>query len=576
MSAPVHVLREYALLADGERGAVVGPSGEVAWLCAPGWADGSVCSELVGGSGVYLVRPHDRFVWGGSYEPGSLVWRSRWVTTHGVIRCDQALAFPGSADRVVLLHRVEVTDGDARLDLLLRPRADHDQAPFTSVRRVDGRPHIWTGRTGDLDVRWTAPPNALGGPADHHGEQIQAEVTLHEGDRLDLVLELGPHLPDELPDPDRLWRDTKQAWRSAAPDLAVSGAHRDARHAWAVMRGLTNNRGHGMVAAATTSLPEHSEAGRNYDYRYAWIRDQCYAGCAAAAANAPDLLDDAVQFVSARLLEDGPELSPAYTVTGGRVPDQRTLPLPGYPGADVRIGNHVNEQFQLDAFGEVLRLLSAADQAGRLDDDGRRAAKIAIDAVDARWDQRDAGIWELDADWWTHSRLICIAGLRAWHADALADTILDATTSRCTHRSGRWQRSADDSRVDAALLLGAIRNAIPATDRRSIATLEAVADQLTEDGYVYRFRAGERPLGQAEGAFALCGFWMSQAWHAVGHDVTAARWFERTRASCGPPGLLTEEVDVTERQLRGNFPQAFVHAALLECAATLPLGDTTP
>src|SRR3954468_4282854 len=169
---------------------------------------------------------------------------------------------------------------------------------------------------------------------------------------------------------------------------------------------------------------------------------------------------------------------------------------------------------------------------------------------------------------WMRPRAAAPPGPGAWKGVAPADPILDPTTSRCTHRSGRWQRSADDSRVDASLLLGAIRNAIPATDPRSIATLEAVADQLTEDGYVYRFRAGERRRGQAEGAFALCGFWMSQAWHALGHDVTAARWFERTRASCGPPGLLTEEVDVTERQLRGNLPQAFVHAALLECAAT--------
>ncbi|MBV9923145.1 MAG: glycoside hydrolase family 15 protein [Pseudonocardia sp.] len=570
----VHVLREYALLADGERGAVVGPSGEIAWLCAPGWADGSVCNALVGGRGLYVIRPHDRYVWGGSYESGSLVWRTRWVTTDGVIECYQALAFPGAADRVVLLHRVEVTDGDAQLDLLLRPRADHDEAPFTDVRRLDGHPHVWTGRTGDLQVRWTGPERAVGGPSEHRGEQIEASAALHAGDRLDLVLELGPHLPDHLPDPDRLWRDTRDAWRAAVPDLTVNGAPRDALHAWAVMRGLTSNRGDGMVAAATTSLPEHAEAGRNYDYRYAWIRDQCYAGCAASAAGAPELLDAAVRFVSARVLEDGPELSPAYTVTGGRVPDQRTLALPGYPGADVRIGNHVNEQFQLDALGEVLRLLSTADRAGRLDDDARRAVKIAIDAVDARWDQPDAGIWELDANWWTHSRLAAIAGLRGWHADALADRILEATARRGTHRSGRWQRGADDARVDAALLLGSIHGATPPSDPRNIATLEAVAAELTEDGYVYRFRPDERPLGEAEGAFTLCGFWISQAWHALDEEVTASRWFERTRASCGPPGLLTEEVDVAERQLRGNFPQAFVHAALLECAATLPLDDT--
>ena len=107
----------------------------------------------------------------------------------------------------------------------------------------------------------------------------------------------------------------------------------------------------------------------------------------------------------------------------------------------------------------------------------------------------------------------------------------------------------------------------PPTTRGRVATLHAIDDQLTEDGYVYRYRPDERPLGNAEGAFLVCGFWMALAWAQQGEHTAAARWFERNRAACGPPGLLAEEFDVTQRQLRGNLPQAFVHALLLECAA---------
>jgi GH15 family glucan-1,4-alpha-glucosidase len=160
------------------------------------------------------------------------------------------------------------------------------------------------------------------------------------------------------------------------------------------------------------------------------------------------------------------------------------------------------------------------------------------------------------------------AGAAARRA-ALADRLVEEAGARCVHPSGRWQRAADDERVDASLLLGAIRGAVPAEDPRSRRTLEAVLAELTEDGYCYRYRPDDRPLGKAEGAFLLCGFWMALALSQQGHAVAAGRWFERNRAACGPPGLFAEEYDVTERQLRGNLPQAFVHALLLEAAVCL-------
>jgi GH15 family glucan-1,4-alpha-glucosidase len=273
-------------------------------------------------------------------------------------------------------------------------------------------------------------------------------------------------------------------------------------------------------------------------------------------------------------------MAPAYTVRGGRVPDECTLDLPGYPGGSDVVGNWVNGQFQLDAFGEALLLFAAADQHGRLEAGGWDAAMVAADAIARRHREPDAGIWELEPRRWTHSRLICAAGLRAIAARpaaagqarmwlALAERLTAEAAADGVTASGRWRRAAGDDRVDAALLLAGIRGAVPADDPRTSATLAAVLDELTEDGYCYRYRPDDRPLGEAEGAFLLCGFLLALALDQQGDAVAAARWFERTRAACGPPGLLAEEFDVGQRQLRGNLPQAFVHALLLETAAVL-------
>jgi alpha,alpha-trehalase len=137
------------------------------------------------------------------------------------------------------------------------------------------------------------------------------------------------------------------------------------------------------------------------------------------------------------------------------------------------------------------------------------------------------------------------------------------------HPAGRWQRSPGDAGLDAALLMPAIRGAVPADDPRTAETLCAYLAELTQDGYAYRFRHDERPLGAAEGAFLLCGFVVTLALQQQGEELEAARWFERNRAACGSPGLYAEEYDVAERQLRSNLPQAFVHAMVLECAARL-------
>lgn len=574
-AAPV-ALRDYALLADGERGIIIGPHGDLVWMCFPRWHDRALFSALIGGGGSYAVTPTERHVWGGYYEPGSLIWRSRWVTDSATIECREALAMPSSATRAVILRRIVACDGTARVRCTLRTRADFGRAAPRAVRR-DG--DTWVVEHDRVRLRWAGAAKAHLVRGEYGA--LALDLVVRRGAHHDLVMSIESLNSDEpIPDPDAAWSATEADWTRRVPALAQTIAPRDARQAYAVLTGLTSAGG-GMVAAATTSLPERAREGNSYDYRYAWIRDQCYAGHAALVAGGDELGDKAVSFVTERLLADGPNLKPAYTVDGGRVPDQRRLRLPGYPGGTDIVGNWVNGQFQLDACGEALLLLASAGARDRLDVDGWRALETAVTVIRTRWAEPEAGIWELEPHHWTHSRLTCVAGLRAaagvgpsstretaeWVG--LADTILAATANSCVRADGSWKRAADDARTDAALLMATVRGGVAPDDPRSLATMQAVESELVEDGYVYRFRHDARPLGEAEGAFLLCGFMMALRKHVADDAVGAVRWFERTRASCGPAGLFSEEYDVRQRQLRGNLPQAFVHALLLECATVM-------
>jgi GH15 family glucan-1,4-alpha-glucosidase len=572
---PPHVLREYAMLADGVRAALLGPRGDVVWMCAPQWNDDAVFSALLGGAGMFGVTPTDTHsVWGGRYEDGTLIWRSRWITTDCVIECREALVYPGDRDRAVILRRISALRGTASVRVVLDARANFGRHKMGSIKCQDG---IWTAKTGKLQVRLTGLPDARA-----QDGALHQELELREGDKYDLILEVSAaQLPDTLVDPNVAWTATEYAWKLAVPQMHNTIAADDARQSYAVLRGMTGEGG-AMVAASTMGLPERANEKRNYDYRYAWIRDQCFAGQAVAACGAFGLLDDAVGFVAARLLDDGAQLKPAYTVDGGPVPDEHDVGLPGYPGGSGKAGNWVNEQFQLDIFGESLLLFAAASEHDRLDLEHWKAVETCIGAIEERWGEPDAGIWELHNDRWAHSRLMCSAGLRAIARQAptpqgaqwvsLADAIVADVTNDCLHPSGRWQRAPDDDRVDAALLLPVVRGALAHNDPRSVATMEAIHHDLGREGYLYRFSQDARPLRDSEGAFLLCGFNMAMALHLHGETTEAARWFERNRAACGSPGLYTEEYDVEQRQLRGNFPQAFVHAAMLESSRRLAGG----
>ncbi len=364
---------------------------------------------------------------------------------------------------------------------------------------------------------------------------------------LDLVLELSSHpFDDDVPDPAKAWRATEEAWSRAVPPLSDTLDPKGAALAYAVMRGLTSSGG-GMVAAATTSLPERAEQGRNYDYRYVWIRDQAYAGQAVAAAGGGELLDSATRFITARLLDDGPTLAPAYRTDGTTVPDQHRIDLAGYPGGFDLVGNHVNQQFQLDAFGEALLLLAAAGRPRsprpRRSAGGAGCGRCHRKAVAGRrcrdLGDRRPGLDPQPADLCRRSsprgpRTGSLVG-----SDGLAVVALGRPDRGCDcDHVAAPRRAIGNGRpripgLDGALLFPAIRGAVPADDPRSVATVAAVIEELSEDGYAYRFRHNDLPLSEAEGSFVLCGFVTALALDQQGQRLEAARWFERTAQCIG-------------------------------------------
>jgi alpha,alpha-trehalase len=578
-----HQLRDYALLADGQRGVLVDPDGELAWMCFPTWSDPAVLASLLGSGGSYRIQPKGRYVPGGSYEDGTLIWRQRWVTESGIIECRQALVYPGRPDRAVILRRVSALDDDAHLSAFVAIAGDYGRRTSGPWRR-DDHGSTWETSVDGIHARWSgatdaAPVDGADGPA------LLLDLLLGRGATHDFVLELQrtPFGAHDRPEPHDLWRQTAIHWAETIPRCREIPAGRDVRQSFATLRGLTDVDG-ATVAAVTTALPERAEAGRNYDYRYGWIRDICYIGRAGAAVEGGDaVLDDAVRWVCARMLADGPSTMPAYRGDGSPVPEPLSLGLPGYPGGSDVVGNQVRSQFQLDLFGEVLLLLANAASQDRLDSEGWDAADLAIRAIGERSDEKEHGIWEIGPDHWTHSRLICVAGLRAIaeHAPAsrhvttalpLADHLLSEADRTALHSSGRWQRSPGDARVDASLLLSEIRGAVAPEDPRSVATRQAVIDELCEDDYIYRYAEPGKALGQNEGAFLICNFWMALAYLGCGEAAKGVQYFERTRASCSSSGLFSEEYDVAQRQLRGNLPQSFVHALLIETAAAIGRG----
>ena len=589
----------HALLSDCHSAALVTAAGSVDWLCWPRFDSPSVFGRLLDDTaGHWSIRPAGRFTADRRYLDRTLVLETSFHTSGGTVVVTDALAMGvdnyghalGRRVPHLLIRSVTCVGGVVDVEVSYAPRPEYGLLhPLLSP--ADGG---WTTRGGAERLVLSSPV-----PLTPHRHAATARVPMSAGQTVAFAL----HRATPEAEPARVWRpdeiaerlaDTAAAWRSWS-DLHQNyhGPWRDqVQHSGRVLRGLTFQPTGAVVAAATTSLPEQVGGERNWDYRYAWIRDASFTLQALWVAACPDEAGDFFAFMAtATAATPGPDtpLQIMFGVGGEHDLTERVLPhLRGWRDSrPVRVGNGAWCQEQIDVYGEVLD--AAYRLAGKIDltDGDLRAFLVAAaDGAAARWRQADQGIWEVRGEprHFLYSKVMCWVALD--RAIILADRLAAAD------RVPAWQRARDEIRravvrdgwsdaagaftqsfgsatLDASALMMPIVGFLPADDPRMRATIEAIADRLTDErGLVYRYRTSDGVDGLAgtEGTFLLCTFWLAQALAMAGCAARAREVFERAARYANDVGLLAEEIDPGSGEPLGNFPQAFSHIGLINAA----------
>jgi GH15 family glucan-1,4-alpha-glucosidase len=603
--SPFPPIAEYAFLSNCHTGALVAPDGSIDLLCTPAFDSPSVFGSLLdreAGSFRFgpfgITHPTARF-----YEPGTNVLTTTWKTPSGWIVVRDALTMgPREREDRITPHTRPPTDNDAH-HLLVR-----------TVECLEGRveielvcePVLSYGRS---PAEWTVFPER--GAADANGaggqqlrlrsdlalgveeSRVRARHVLSAGERAYCALSWAEELaaPEDVDAAAARIAATIEFWR-AWLDTARIPDHRwrdPIQRSALVIKGLTYMPTGATVAALTTSLPETPGGERNWDYRYTWMRDTTFTLQALHWLNLDWEADEFMQFVAdVEATEDG-SLQIMYGIDGRRDLTETTLDdLTGYAGArPVRIGNGAFDQRQNDVFGAVLdSILLHTRKSQRLP---RRLWPIvesqAACAIQV-WREPDQGIWEARGAprHYVSSKLMCwvaldraakLAAIRgdlerheAWNAYAaeIREDILEHGIA-----GGVLRQHYDTDALDASTLLAAIFGFLPGDDERLRATVSAVADELTQDGFVLRYRTEETDDGLSgkEGTFLICSFWLVSALAITGDLQRARDLMERLLRIASPLGLYAEEFDVTTGRHLGNFPQAFTHLALIEAGARI-------
>ena len=587
MPAPIE---DYAVIGDTQTAALVGRDGSIDWLCFPRFDSAACFAALLGderhgrwriapAAGARRVRR--------AYRGDTMILETEFDTGRGAVRLIDFMPPRGRAPDVVRI--VEGLHGRVRLDMDLRIRFDYGHlTPW--VRRVDG------------DLRAVGGPDALvlRTPVAFTGRDrtTVAGFTVGPGDRVPFALTWHPsHLPAPRPiDPERALAETETYWRRWAARCTYQGEWREAvLRSLLTLKALTYAPTGGIVAAATTSLPEDLGGVRNWDYRYCWLRDATMTLTALLVAGYEDEARAWREWLLRAAAGDAPNLQVMYGPAGEhRLPEGVLGWLPGYEGsAPVRVGNAAVDQFQLDVYGE---LMDALHQARRLDLEPDLNAwslqKALVDFLESNWREPDEGIWEVRGPRrrFTHSRVLAWVALDR-SVKAVEAHGLDGPVGRwrrvrqqihddvCTHGydAGRntFTQSYGSRELDASLLLIPAVGFLPAGDERVRGTVEAVERELLVDGFVRRYPAGGQiwhavdGLPGGEGAFLACTFWLADSLAMIGRRADARSLFERLLALRNDVGLLSEEYDPRARRLVGNYPQAFSHVPLVNTAMRL-------
>src|SRR4051794_11864682 len=609
--SPFPPIADYAFLSNCHTGALVAPDGGIGWLCVPRFDAASVFGTLLDRqAGYFRIGPFGaNHPVSRAYEPGTNVLETTWKTATGWAVVREALTMgprmqedavtphtrPPADDDAdhMLVRTVRCVEGRIDLELICEPVFDYGRTSAEWSLAEDRHTADATG--GGVTVRLTTDL-ALG----VEGDRVRARRALAQGEEAFCALSWAEELvtPRDVAEATGRLDATARFWRSWL-DGARLPDHRwrdpIQRSALAV-KGLTYMPTGATVAALTTSLPETPGGERNWDYRYTWMRDSTFTLQALHYLNLDWEADEFMQFVAD--LEPNPDgaLQIMYGIDGRRDLTESTRDeLTGYEGAHpVRIGNGAFDQRQNDVFGSVLdSILLHTRRSQRLPRRLWPIVRAQAEGATAAWRNPDQGIWEARGEpkHYVSSKLLCWVALD--RAAKLAQTRGDVETAK-TWRETASEIKADilengvDQRgvlcqhygstsLDASTLLAAMFGFLPPDDQRLHASVLAIADELSENGFVLRYRTGETDDGLSgkEGTFLICSFWLVSALAIVGEAQRARDLMEKLLRVASPLGLYAEEFDVDNARHLGNFPQAFSHLALIEAAGRIIIAEFT-
>ena len=583
-------IEDYALIGDCQTAALVGRDGSIDWLCFPRFDSAACFAALLGtpDHGRWLVAPADpvRTVTR-SYRGDTLVLDTTFETDSGVVTLTDCM--PIRSDQPDVVRLVRGVRGRVRMRTELVIRFDYGSVTPWVTRANGGLRAV-----GGPDAVSLRTPIALGG----EGWTTTGEFEVAEGDEVPFVLTWHPsHLESPPPvDAAPAIAATTEWWREWSARCTYRGEWRDAvMRSLITLKALTYAPTGGIVAAPTTSLPEHIGGQRNWDYRYGWLRDSTFT---LAALMQCGYLEEARawrQWLLRAVAGRGEELHIMYGLSGERrLPEWELSWLPGYENSKpVRIGNAAHNQFQLDVFGEIMDCLHLAR---RFNLDGGtsdwRIERELLRRLEAVFAAPDEGIWEIrgPARHFTHSKVMAwVAFDRAvkdverfgfdgpcerWRQlrDHLHQEICDRGFNRERNAFVQYYGASE---VDASLLMMVEVGFLPPQDPRIIGTVAAIEQDLVRGGFVdrYRTQSGVDGLPAGEGAFLLCTFWLADNYALLGRMADARRVFEHVLAIRNDVGLMAEEYDPAVRRQLGNFPQAFSHLGLINTAHNLTQPD---
>ena len=574
-------IEDYGLIGDLHTAALVDRRGSIDWLCFPRFDSGACFAALLGDAdnGRWLLAPVDDGTPTRRYLHDTLVLETTWETDDGAVRVLDFM--PPRDDLPDLIRIVEGVRGSVRMRSELVIRLDYGHI-LPWVRNVDGTRLAVAG----------ADALAFRTPADTHGEGMRtiSEIVVEEGERVPFALAWYPSHADPPPpvDPERALADTESFWRDWN-GLRTSALPEEWREIVArslmVLKALTYAPTGGIVAAATTSLPEWIGSVRNWDYRYCWLRDATLTLLALLNAGHVEEATHWRRWLLRAVAGDPADLQIMYGVAGERRLSEFELPwLSGYEGsAPVRVGNAASEQLQIDVYGEVMDALYQARIHGLpVEEPAWALQQSLLGYLEEAWRKPDQGIWEIRGErrHFVHSKVM------AWVAfDRAVRTVetqeLDGPVDRwraqrdeihaevCEHgfdaHLGSFTQSYGSPELDASLLVLPLVGFLPAADPRIRGTVEAVERELVQDGLVLRYitRAGVDGLPPGEGVFLPCSFWLVDCLELLGRHDEAHELLDRLLGLANDLGLLSEEYDPQAGRLLGNFPQAFTHLALV-------------